>query len=134
MEDGGVAQKIRDASLQQGQPQTYAKGGEVSSIMQEHQSNPIADVYPEQNVLLNSAKARISGYLNSVRPHPNPTKLPYDSEQKDPQKEREYNKTLDLAANPLSILKHVKDGTLGPKQMAAFNAMYPDLHQHLSKK
>ena len=81
---------------------------------------------------LNTARARISGYLNSVRPLENSAKLPYDSDRKDARKERDYDKVLSLANQPLSILNHIKDGTLLPRHVKHFTQMYPELHQELS--
>lgn len=133
IENGGVDQQIREESNAQSVPQ-YAEGGQVKPMAELSQPNAIAHHWPEQNVLLNAAKARVSNYLNSVRPVKNPNKLPFDSEHKDHQKDREYDKVLDLANQPLSILKHVKNGTLLPKHMKDFSSMYPELHQHLSKR
>lgn len=129
IEEGGVDAQIRNEATEQGLPQ-FAKGGSVRPAPE----NEISHVFPEQNVLLNAAKARVSTYLNSQRPIPNPMKLPYDKEIKDRQKERQYNQTLDLANNPLSIIKHMKHGTLLPKHVQDFKSMYPELHEHLSKK
>lgn len=128
IENGGVDQAIRDENIQH--PQGFAEGGKVE--VQEPDS--VSKVYPEQHVLLSSAKARVSNYLNSVRPIDMAATLPFDRPRKDKHKEREYNKVLDLANRPLSILKHVKNGTLKPKHMAAFTQMYPELYQNLSSK
>lgn len=130
IESGGINKEVQDQAQSEGIPtQNFAQGGNV-----EHpESNPIARVYPEQNTLMATAKGRVSGYLNSIRPVQNPT-LPFDSVHKDKQKNRDYEKALDLANQPLRILKHIKDGTLSPKHLMAFNSMYPELHSHLSKK
>ena len=52
----------------------------------------------------------------------------------DPHKERAYKEALDIANKPLSVLQHVKDGTLTPENLKHFNSMYPELHDHLNKK
>lgn len=131
IENGGVEEQIRNQANEQGSAQSYASGGEIS---QTDQTNPIANHFPEQNVLLNAAKGRVSGYLNSIRPIKNTRKLPFDSDAKDPNKEKDYDKALGLAINPLGILKDVSKGTLLPKHMSAFTKMYPELYSHLSKK
>lgn len=128
VEEGGVDQEIRDENI--ANPEGYAKGG----MVEVEQPDEVSRVYPEQHVLLSSAKARISGYLNSARPTYVSSQLPFDKQYKDDNKEREYNKVLDLANRPLSILNHVKKGTLLPKHMTAFTQMYPELYQDLSKK
>lgn len=121
--NGGPLNETKDAEAK-----GYAEGGPVQP-----RENSLALVYPEQNTLLNATKMRVSNYLNSKRPLP-PIKLPYDSNHEDPVKERDYNKTLDLAMEPLSILKHIKNGSLVPRQVKDFTGMYPELHDHLSKK
>lgn len=130
VEDNGPDKLIEQ---QQNRPHetAYADGGEVLPPVS---NNPIEKHWPEQNALLSASKMRITSYLNSKRPTKNQSKLPYDNEVKDPQHEREYNKTLDLANNPLSVLNHIKDGSLTTKQVNDFGSMYPELHEHLKKK
>lgn len=127
-DSGGFAQEIQD---QEQQPEGFAKGGEIN---QAKMPNVVAEVYPDQNIALSAARGRVSNYLNSMRPVKNGAKLPYDADHRDPEKEREYNKVLDLANQPLSILKHIKDGSLLPKHVKHMTGMYPELHQELSKK
>lgn len=119
------------AEEQQQSPQGpgYAEGGEVRPSV----PNSIDRVYPEQSVLRAATKSRVFNYLNGVRPL-KANKLPYDTDQPDPTKDREYEKTLNLANQPLSVLSHIKKGTLLPKHMKDFVGMYPELHDHLSKR
>lgn len=131
IEDGGVDKQVTEEN-QQAQPQGFAGGGQVKDSPEA--ANHIEQVYPEQNVLLSATKGRVSNYLNSVRPIKDPNKLPYDSEHKTPQHEKDYNKVLDLANQPLSILNHVKKGSLLPEHMKHFTSMYPDLYSQLSQK
>lgn len=132
IENDDLGQEIKDENNQTPSPSGFAEGGKVENTVQK--PNAVATVYPEQNVLLSAAKGRVSGYLNSIRPVKNMMKLPFDSDHKDPQKEREYNKALDFANQPMSILKKIKNGTLVPKDMEHLTNMYPELHSHLSKK
>lgn len=135
VERGGVDKQAQDAA-QTTTPDIpgYAEGGKVKSIPPLEQSSAISKLWPEQNIMLNTAKGRVSKFLNSVRPIPNQNKLPYDLEHKSPQKEHEYNQILDLANQPLSILNKIKDGSLSVAHAGAFRSMYPELHQELSKK
>lgn len=94
----------------------------------------IATVFPEQAMLLGAAKGRINTYLNSIRPQAAQSKLPFDEERPDKQKERAYNKALDMANKPLSVLDHVKNGTLTAEHMQHMQGMYPELTNHLQKK
>lgn len=130
MEDGGIGPQIQDA--QQDQTQGYARGGDVQP--NNGPENHIAKIWPEQNILLNSAKARVSGYLNSVRPQKNMSKPIYQEDRKDPQKERDYHEALDLANSPLKVLNKIKEGALLPKHVSALKAMYPELHSELAKR
>ncbi len=48
--------------------------------------------------------------------------------------EHSYNRALDLANQPLSVLNDIKKGTLTSEKMKHFTQMYPELYSHLSKK
>jgi hypothetical protein len=133
IENADLAKEMQEESLKESQePKGFAKGGFVKPS--NGSGNIVAKHWPAQNIMLNAAKGRVTGYLNSIRPVKNPMKLPFDKEIKDPQKEKDYNETLDLANKPLSILNKVKDGTLLPKHMHALNSLYPELYSHLSSK
>lgn len=125
-QDGGG---YNESSLESSPQQGYAEGGEV-----EPQKDVVAEHWPDQNILLTAAKTRISNYLKTVKPQQDLSKLTYDQEHKDKSKEKEYDNVIRLANNPISILEKVKDGTLSPKDMAHFTAMFPEVHDHLSKK
>ena len=128
IEDGGVNQELAP----HGAEQKFAEGGSVAADNQA--DNHFAHVFPEQNVLMNAAKARISNYLNGLRPLPPTNRAPYDTVHEQPRKERSYNHALDLANQPLSILNHIKDGSLNSEKLTHFKSMYPELHQLLSSK
>jgi hypothetical protein len=132
IENGGL-----DEQLQQGSsPETpaFAKGGEVKPMAEINENNEIANHWPEQNVMLTAAKARVSNYLSSLKEPSIQSRLPFDKKIKNKEQEREYGKAINLANNPLSILNHVKDGTLTPRQMKHFTSMYPELYNSVSKK
>lgn len=140
IESGEQNQQVQEG-LQQSQPAptpAYAHGGEVKipeaapPIISK--SNPIANHYPEQDIMLQAAKGRINNYLNQIRPQSSASKLPFDHEKPDKQKKRDYDKALDLANDPSIILNEVKKGTITPEMMKHFTSMYPELHDHLSKK
>ena len=123
--------------------QGFAKGGEVikpepvqpDSLQPVLQSvGGISKALPDHAAVLAGAKARMANYLNSVRPQDNSPKLPFDNEPKSLEKERSYQKALDLAANPIGILNHIKSGTLTPENLNHLKSMYPEIHDHISKK
>ena len=114
-------------------PQGFAEGGEVNPPLQQPQGG-IAAHFPEQNMLLNAAKSKISNYLKAQKPMPMGNRLPFDEEHIDPNKEHQYNRIVELADQPLGILNHIKSGRLTAQHMQAFMGMYPDLHDHLKNK
>jgi hypothetical protein len=83
---------------------------------------------------MNAAKSRMSNYLNSVKPQKNPQKLLLDQAMPTRAQDRTYDNALALAVSPLSIMKHVKNGTLQQEHVKHLNALYPELVQHLQKK
>lgn len=127
IKDGQVDQQMQNEM--QAQPAVFAQGGLVTNPQP---SNSFANIFPEQNTLLSSAKGRISGYLNSIRPLPNQSKLPFDEKHSDKEKVREYDRALDFAVNPLKILDRVNKGKLTPQDMKSFTAMWPECHRYLS--
>lgn len=105
-----------------------------SQASEPKEEDPLSSQFPKQNVTLNTAKSRISEYLNSLRPSDVQTKLPFDANPSTRVQEKEYEKALKLAAKPLSILDHIKKGNITPTNLKHFASMYPELHDHLSKK
>lgn len=136
IENGEENNQLQQMQAQQIHQQhiRFAEGGKVSNITDINQPDPMAEHFPEHSMMVTTAKSRLVNYLNSVRPLPASSPFPFDKNHKDKQKERDYNKVLKLANQPLAILNHIKDGSLLPKHVAAINAMYPELHQELSKK
>lgn len=145
IEDGGINQNIDEAIFDQNQPQEpagYAEGGEVKKtekhaksvppLLQEN--DPIAKHLPEQNMLLNAAKARISNYLTSLRPKKNQPKLAFDQEPDQTAQKRSYDRALDIAVNPMGIMAHINKGTIEPEHLRHFNALYPEINGVLQKK
>lgn len=137
IEQGGINQQIQNQQSYK-VPQ-FAEGGDilnspvVTPNVTESQDH-IGQIYPEQSTLLNQAKGRISNYLTNLKGSNIPTKLPFDKEQKDTSRERSYNKALDIANQPLSILNHIQNNTITPEHMQHFTNLYPELYNHLTNK
>lgn len=112
--------------------QAFAKGGSVEKMSSA--TSGVETHFPEQNMLLQAAKGRVNNYLNSVRPLPNTAKLPFDADIPDKAKERSYNQAIDIANKPLSVLNHIKNGTVTPDHVRHLNQMYPEVYNQLSKK
>jgi hypothetical protein len=96
-------------------------GGNLGHYMPEHQTT-----------LVQSAANTIQ-YLNSIRPQ-TVKQSPLDEEMK-PSKAQmaEYNKALDIAEQPLSILQKLKEGTLALNDVMHLQTMYPGLYQKLNQ-
>ncbi len=98
------------------------------------QSQGVAEHFPEQNIIMNAARGRVSNYLSSLKPQKNQPKLAFDAPPDDREAEKSYNKALDIANRPLSVIDHINNGTLEPEHVKHFNALYPEVADHLNKK
>jgi hypothetical protein len=91
-----------------------------------------AHYLPEHQSQLAATSARAANYLNSVRPkeiQPGPLDkpLPMSSGQK-----QQWNRTLDVAQQPLLVLDHIKNGTLQVADVMTLRAVHPQVYQRLS--
>lgn len=142
VEEGGLPIQIQNslnAPTVKKEPQRFAEGGLVEQPItppnpEPQPDNKLSQVFPEQEMLMQTAKGRIFNYLNSQRPLKTGPTLPFDSMPEDKQKVRSYDDLLDMANQPLSILKNVQDGKLTPDQLKHFSSMYPELYSHLSQE
>jgi hypothetical protein len=121
----------------------YAKGGLIQSSLSHDPTTAqpllagtdgVSTHFPEQAMMLSSAKQRVATYLNSVKPGDGTGKLPFDKRNEDKAAERNYNSALDIANEPMSVLKHMKSGTLTPDHVKHLSSMYPEVHNQLSKR
>lgn len=102
------------------------------SIM--HSGGSLNPYMPQHNVALGQMTANAVDYLNSIAPKPsggvNPldTKIPASKSQ-----QAMFDRALNIANQPLTILQHVKDGTLMAHDMATLNTLYPALHPKLAQ-
>jgi hypothetical protein len=126
---GGSSQELIDFHNQP--QQSFAEGGIAQPQKQE---DPLSSLLPDHSAALNTAKARVSGYLNTQRPSDIESKLPFDTAKSDKEANKKYDKVVGLAARPLSIINDIKDGSITPDSVKHFNSMYPELHDHLNKK
>lgn len=131
VENNELGQEI-DAASQQILP-GFAQGGlvEDSNLAE---PNGVEIHYPAQNILLNMAKARANNYLNSLRPIPGVSQLAFDYSQDDRLKEKTYDKALNIAVNPLSIMNDIQTGALDPENLKHFNVMFPELGELVRKR
>jgi hypothetical protein len=89
---------------------------------------------PEHGQALTQSTARTIQYLQGLKPQPYRPN-PLDSEiEPSPTQMARYNRALGIAQQPMSVLQHVKDGTLQASDIQDLNAMYPGLYQQMSQK
>lgn len=112
--------KLKDLQVDQGS--LYDVGGKIGHYL------------PNQGTAVAQTAGNAVQYLNSLRPNVD-KKNPLDSdiEVSKPQKAT-FNNALDIAEQPLLVLKSVKDGTVTPQEIKHLQAMYPALYQRLSDK
>jgi len=130
IEGGGVGRQLQNSVHDEAQGSGLAHGGEVKS----EPNNAFSKIFPAQNTILATAKGRVSNYLNSLRPQSNQPKAAFDDAPSTKEQERKYNKAIDLAVSPMSILDHINNGSLTPEHVSHFTALYPEVHRFLSKE
>lgn len=100
-------------------------------------ANPGSDVahyLPQHATAIAETSTRAVNYLNTLKPSAQRlSPLDPPLEPSDIQKDR-YNSALDIANQPLSVLQHIKDGTLTVTQVQDIQAMYPKLYTNLVQK
>ncbi len=86
---------------------------------------------PEHATAVGQTVARTTQYLNSLRPDTTP-KNPLDSKIP-PSKIQTaaFNRALDIANQPLIVLKEIKDGSITPESVKNLVSLYPDLYKKL---
>ena len=129
IKEGQLTQQLQDEIGDMQSPAAFAKGGMVGAPVDQ-----FSKLYPEQNMLLNSAKGRVANYLNSIRPLDNQPKLPFDRVAPEKDKNRQYDQAVRIAVNPSQVLGSVMKGNLTPDDMKHFTNMYPEVYRFYSKE
>lgn len=133
---GGVTHDTQQEIYKQQQVQGLAEGGEVKNQESKglHSGHPIATAYPEQNMMLQAAKGRVSNYLTSMQPQQNQAKLAFDRPRDQTHEKKSYERALDIAAHPLGVLDKIQQGNIHPEHLRHLNSMYPELSDVMQKK
>lgn len=94
----------------------------------------IGHYLPDHGTALSASAMRAVQYLNSLKP--NEDKLgPLDPPRVPPKSEiAAYDRAIDIAQNPVSVLNEVRGGTLTPQDLVTFATLYPSLHARVSQK
>lgn len=132
---GGTTHEMQEEIYNQNNPQDFAEGGHVeqkpSKMLHDH---PVAQVYPEQNMMLQTAKGRMSNYLNTLKPQENGPRLAFDHKPDDRAQKKSYEKALHIAAHPLSILEKMQKGTILPEDIGHLKNLHPEVDEVMQKK
>lgn len=134
IEKGGINNDIQQEIYKQNAPEQLAEGGEIKKPEGIGHNPNIADTYPDENMLLNTAKGRMSNYLSSLKPQQNLPKLAFDDAPDNRDKEKSYKRALNMAANPLHILDKVKEGTIESEHVKHFQNLHPEVNDSIQKR
>jgi len=133
IEKGGVAKELEDQLYADKEPQNMAEGGEAKKEKPMLHEHPINVAYPDQNMYLQTAKGRMSEYLNSLKPQKPMPKMVFDYAVNDKEQKKKYDKALQIAAHPLSILEKIHKGTILPDDIKHLKALHPEVDDMLQK-
>jgi hypothetical protein len=90
-------------------------------------SNNAAYYMPQHGAALAQTATKASNYLNSIRPNTAPAQ-PLDSKRDpSPTEKAAFGRALDIAQQPLVVLKSLAEGRLVPDDMKHLQALYPAL-------
>lgn len=132
---GGIFQDIHDERQRQIAPQMMAEGGSVGKTHEGvFHGHPVEHAYPEQNILLQQAKGRVSNYLTSLKPQSDTSRLAFDAPPDQREQKKAYKKALKIADHPMSVLHGVTKGTILPDDIKHLQAMYPEVLDAAQKK
>jgi hypothetical protein len=92
--------------------------------------NQVAYYMPDHGASIVSTIAGIGQYLRQNYPQ---GPLIAGKRQISFADQSKYNRTVDIARNPLIIIDHFKQGNLLPKDVIDINAMYPNLFKQIQK-
>lgn len=93
----------------------------------------IGHYMPDHAQAIGFATANAVNYLDGLKPR-EVKNSPLDKGFEDPFQKSVYENALDIAAQPLIVLKQIKDGTLLPQSVDAVKAMYPGLYSSMSQQ
>lgn len=88
---------------------------------------------PAHNTALGQLVGNSTALLGTAQPRPSGGSLPLDT-KRPPTKGQEamFNRSLDIAQQPLMVLQHIKDGTLMSHDLQTFAQIYPNLHPKIA--
>lgn len=104
------------------------------NILINAQNGQLGHYLPNHQTALTATTTNAMQYLNSIKPREH-TFGPLDKPiPPQPVEIARYNRALNIAQSPMTVLQHVKDGTLQPSDIQDLHSMYPSLYQQMAKK
>lgn len=89
---------------------------------------------PDHGSALAGIALRATQYLNGIRPS-TAKQGPLDSDiEPSIDQKAKYARALDIAEQPLMVMKSIKDGNLTSEDIATFHSIYPNLYDRMSQK
>lgn len=98
------------------------------------QNGHIGDYLPDHQGALAMTTSRAVQYLQGLKPQPfrsSPLDRPIQPTKSE---EARYHRALDIAQQPLTVLQHVKNGTLQLSDIQDLQSMYPALYKRMADK
>lgn len=90
-----------------------------------NQTGPISEHLPNTTIALSQLATKATDYLQNQKPNLI-AKSPLDSDRKPSQMEiAKFNDVANVLENPVSILSHLKEGTLTHNHVTALHEVYP---------
>lgn len=134
IDSGGIEAELQKEMHKQSSPEMFAGGGMAEKKEGMAHDRNIANSYPSQNVLLQAAKGRSANYLAGLKPQKNQPKLAFDDEPDQKKQRKSYERAIKIAADPLRVLRKIKEGTIEPEHIHHFKSLYPEMNEVLQKK
>lgn len=97
-------------------------------------SNDLGYYMPQESTAMAATLSRITSYINSVRPTAKAGGILGKPVPPNQAQIAEYKKTLQIAEQPLVVLKKIHNGNLTSKDVKDLNAMYPELRNILMER
>lgn len=89
---------------------------------------------PQHGIAAGAIAGRALSYLLSQRPNTQPMDALGPDRTPTAFERAAYNRALDIAQQPLVVLKAAKDGSITPQDVTALDSMYPSLYASLKTK
>lgn len=122
---------------------TQTERDKLDERLKEIQKNPdkmfemggkVAYYSPDHATALSQTIANSVNFLNSQRPQPI-KKAPLDPEMPVSFSQKvQYERTLNIAQQPLFVMKHIKEGSILPSDVNTLKTLYPGLYQNISQQ